>query len=167
MPPASLAPRLREIAAELDPELRVGSIETLDAVLREEQWILRVVALTLALVTLSVLLLSAAGIYALMSFIVAKRQREIGIRVALGAHPRRLLAAVFARALAQLGGGVAIGVVATMLLDLASGGELMGERGALWIPAVALLTAVVGALASVGPARRGLRVQPTDALRQE
>jgi len=167
MPPASLAPRLREIAAELDPELRVGSIETLDAVLREEQWILRVVALTLAFVTLSVLLLSAAGIYALMSFTVAKRQREIGIRAALGAHPRRLLAAVFARALAQLGAGVAIGVVATMLLDLASGGELMGERGALWIPAVALLMAVVGALASVGPARRGLRVQPTDALRQE
>jgi ABC-type antimicrobial peptide transport system permease subunit len=112
-------------------------------------------------------LLCAAGIYALMSFIVAKRRREIGIRAALGAHPRSLLAAVFARALGQLGGGVAIGVVATRLLELASGGELMGERGALWIPAVALLMAGVGGLAPVGPARRGLRVQPTDALRQE
>ena len=87
--------RLRAIATALDPTLRLGPILTLDEVLREDQGTMRLLALAIALATLSVLLLSAAGIYALMSFTVARRRREIGIRAALGAHPRRLLASIF------------------------------------------------------------------------
>ena len=69
-------------------------------------------ALALAVVTLSVLLLSAAGIYALMSFTVTRRRREIGIRAALGAHPRRILASIFSRALGQLALGLMVGAAA-------------------------------------------------------
>ena len=72
----------------------------------------RYLAWGIGLVTMSVLLLSAAGIHALMSFTVAQRTREIGIRAALGAHPRRLLLGVFGRALRQLALGVLIVVVA-------------------------------------------------------
>ena len=159
--------RLRAIATALDPTLRLGPILTLDEVLREDQGTMRLLALAIALATLSVLLLSAAGIYALMSFTVARRRREIGIRAALGAHPRRLLASIFSRALGQLAVGVVVGLLAAALLDGATGGELLGGEGAILLPGVSALMMVVGLVAGVGPARRGLRIQPTEALREE
>src|SRR5918998_1559104 len=71
----------------------------------------RTLIVTTALVTMSVLLLSAAGIYALMSFTVAQRTREIGIRTALGAPPRRLMLNVCGRAAWQVLAGVVVGSV--------------------------------------------------------
>jgi len=67
------------------------------------------VALGIIAVTLSVLLLSAAGIYAMMSFAVSRQRREIGIRTALGADARRIVSGIFGRATAQLGAGIAGG----------------------------------------------------------
>jgi ABC-type antimicrobial peptide transport system permease subunit len=118
-------------------------------------------------VTLSVLLLSAAGVYAMTSFTVARRRREIGIRTALGAAPRRLLASIFARAGAQLGGGVLAGLVVAAALDRAMGGGPFAGKGMLFLPLVAGFMVLVGLLAAVGPARRGLAVQPTEALRED
>jgi hypothetical protein len=69
-------------------------------------------AITIGAVTGSVLLLSAAGLYALMAFTVAQRRREIGIRSALGAQPGQLVAAVFRRAFWQIGAGSAAGMLA-------------------------------------------------------
>ena len=66
---------------------------------------------------LSALLLSAAGISAMMSFGVNRRRRAIGIRSALGADPRRVLTSVFARASAQIGGGLLLGVIGAVTLD--------------------------------------------------
>jgi len=63
------------------------------------------------MVALSVVLLSAAGIYALMSFTVSRRRREIGIRIALGARIGRVLAGIFARAMSQIGIGIVLGLV--------------------------------------------------------
>ena len=67
-------------------------------------------AIALSLVIVAVLLLSAAGIYALMSFTVSQRRKEIGIRVALGANARTLLASIFARARGQLALGAVSGL---------------------------------------------------------
>lgn len=114
-------------------------------------------------VTASVLLLSAAGIYAMMSFIVARRRREIGIRAALGAAPRRLIAGIFARAGAQL----AAGMVAGLVLAAVAGGGLPSGKGMLLASAVAAIAVAVGLLGAVGPARRALAVQPAEALREE
>lgn len=124
-------------------------------------------ALTLALVTLSVVLLSTAGIYALMSFTVSQRRREIGIRTALGADPYRILRSIFSRAAVQLAIGVALGLGVAALLENLTGGEVMNGRGAVLLPAVSLLMMSVGLLAALGPARRGLEVQPTEALREQ
>jgi len=165
--PSTVTDRLRAIATALDPTLRLGPILTLDEVLREDQGLMRLLALAIALVTLSVLLLSAAGIYSLMSFTVARRRREIGIRSALGAHPRRLLWSIFSLALGQLTVGVVVGLAAAALLDGATGGELLGGESAVLLPTVAALMMAAGLLAGVGPARRGLRIQPTEALRAE
>jgi hypothetical protein len=165
--PGAFAGRLREIAAALDPSLRLTSISTLDRVLREEQLAMRLGALAIGLVMLSVLLLSAAGIYALMSFTVARRRREIGVRSALGADPRRILGSILSRALGQLAIGVVAGTGVATLLDLATKGAFTGGQAAVLLPAVAAFMVIVGLVATLGPARRGLRIQPTEALRDD
>jgi predicted permease len=160
--PAGSVGRIREIAAGVDPvlHLRVRPLTELYGSLRSAS---RFVAWGLALVTSSVLLLSAAGIYALMSFTVAQRTREIGIRAALGARPRRILGDVFARAVRQLATGLLAGSLLSGGLFAATG--LGAGRAAALLLAVAAIMLAVGLLAALGPARRGLRIEPTEALR--
>ena len=119
----------------------------------------------------SVLLLSAAGVHAMMAFTVTSRRREIGIRSALGAGPRRVLGAIFARAGAQLGLGVLCGIALAAALNAVSEGVMSGGvlagRALLYLPATAGLLLLVGLLAALGPARRGLAIEPTEALKEE
>jgi putative ABC transport system permease protein len=158
---------LRRTAAAVDPALQVRSIRTLDEMLRETQGGIRLAALALGLIMLSVLLLSAAGIYALVSFTVTRRRREIGIRVALGAAPRHILARIFTRSLAQLGAGVAAGLLLAGLLEVLTGGATMGGRGLVLLPLVAAIMVAVGLVAAAAPARRAMGIPPTEALQQE
>jgi predicted lysophospholipase L1 biosynthesis ABC-type transport system permease subunit len=113
----------------------------------------------------SVLLLSAAGIAALMSFAVTRRRREIGIRVALGASHGRLMGAVFMRPARQLGLGLVIGAVAAAALDNLTGGQMLDGRAVLLVPLVAALMVLAGLLATLAPARRAMRIHPVQALR--
>ena len=116
---------------------------------------------------LSVLLLSAAGIYAMMSFTVSRRRREIGIRAALGADARRVVTGIFGRASAQLGAGIAVGLAVASAFEWLGPGGTMGDKALIILPSVVALMFTVGLLAAIGPARRGLAVQPTEALREE
>ncbi len=164
---ASLADRLRTMAAAVDPTLQVSTTLSLDAVYHEKAFGNNVGALSLGAIMLSVLLLSAAGMYALMSFTVNQRRREIGIRAALGAQPRSLLAGIFKRALQQLGAGAAAGIAIAMLVGhFLPAEQLGGWRVPGVIPAAAALMLLIGLLAVAGPARRGLRVDPIEELRQ-
>jgi ABC-type antimicrobial peptide transport system permease subunit len=165
--PSTFTQRLREIAAAVDPDVHLRKIRGLDEALRSEQWISRLQAAVLAGVTLSVLLLSSAGIYALMSITVSQRRKEIGIRTALGAGRKRIVASIFSRALGQLAAGAALGMAAAVALERASGGVLMRGNAAIVFPAVALSMMAVGFLAALGPARRALRIEPTEALREQ
>jgi putative ABC transport system permease protein len=165
--PEAFAPTLRRLAASVDPMLQLSPPQSLHARYRAYVQDSVHLALVIALVTGSVLLLSAAGIHALMSFTVNQRRREIGIRSALGAPARRILAGVLARAARQLALGVGVGLAAAVALDVASGGVLLQGTGVLLVPGTAAFMLVVGLLAAAGPARRGLQVQPTDALRAE
>jgi predicted permease len=159
--------QLRGVTLSVDPMLRPSNPQRLDAALQSEQSALRMVAIGFAVVTLAVLLLSAAGIYALMSFTVTQRRREVGIRVALGAQPRSVLLSIFRRALAQLAAGVVIGGAIATLLDAAQGGEMLGGHATVLLPIVGATMTVVGLAAALGPARRGLRIQPTEALKAD
>lgn len=165
--PEAFAPTLRRVAASVDPMLQLFAVQSLDALWREYAEVGARIATVIALVTVSVLLLSAAGIHALMSFTVNQRRREIGIRAALGAPARGILRSVLTRATRQLALGVGVGLTAAVALDRASGGVLLDGAGLLLVPGTAAFMLVVGLLAAAGPARRGLRVQPTEALRAE
>lgn len=171
----SVASRLREIANGIDPTLRVDEILTLDEVYRRRQLMMALPqAYLLGVVTLSVLLLSAAGLYALMSFTVNQRRREIGIRTALGAQPWRLLAGIFRRAMGQVGIGALVGLLVAMSLDyyfstLLESGRLSGigfKDVPGVVPGTAALMVLVGLFAVVEPSLRALRVEPTEALRE-
>jgi hypothetical protein len=165
--PEGFAPALRRIATSIDPMLQLSGTNALQAMYREFTRAGARLALVILLITGSVLLLSAAGIHALMSFTVNQRRREIGIRSALGASARGILTSVLARAARQLALGVGIGLTMAVALDLLTGGELMGGTGVLLVPGTAVFMLVVGLIAAASPARRGLRVQPTEALRAE
>ena len=165
--PASFAPRLRELAAAVDPTLQARALVPLETVVRQLQGGMRMGALGLGLLTGTVLLLSAAGIYALMSFTVTQRRREIGIRSALGAHPRRILASILSRAALQLGAGAGLGLAVAGALSILTGGAATGGHEIVVLPAVTLILLAVGLLATLGPARRSLRIPPMEALREE
>jgi predicted permease len=163
--------RLREVAAAVNPALQLHELEAEVEFHRDARRVMLGGALAILAVTASVVLLSAAGISAMMAFTVARRRREIGIRAALGADPVRLLRGIFARATRQLGAGALLGLMVAMgldrLLDLTVGGSPLTGPGLLLVPLVAALMVAVGLLATWGPARTGLAIQPTEALREE
>ena len=166
--PAGLGQRVSDIAATIDPTLHVDAVRTLAEIYRQHRFGDNLGAITIGAVTGSVLLLSAAGLYALMAFTVAQRRREIGIRSALGAQPAQLVAAVFRRAFWQIGIGSTVGILVAYLVGRYVPIE---QIGGLPIPGVlpgaGAFMLIVGVLAALGPARRGLRIDPTEALRSE
>jgi ABC-type antimicrobial peptide transport system permease subunit len=102
-----------------------------------------------------------------MSFTVSQRRKEIGIRMALGADRKRIVASIFSRALLQLAAGAALGAALAVVFERGSGRVMMGGNAMVVLPAVALVIIAVGFLAALGPARRSLRIEPTEALREQ
>ena len=163
--PGGLAERFRQIGAEVDPALQLRRVVPLSEFYDQVRSLWRYMALGIGAVTISVLLLSAAGIYALMSFTVAQRTREIGIRAALGANPRRILLSIFGRVMRQLALGLLVGSLLSVALF--SGAGFRFGRMTAFLLAVAALMLIVGLLAALGPARRSLRIQAIEALRAD
>ena len=165
--PLSIAPRVRTIATSVDPTLRLYEFQRLDEVSNDLLWIMGLWIRATAGLTALALLLSLAGIYAVLSFTVARRTREIGVRVALGASSRRVVITIFRRPLAQVALGVAAGglVIGILAVGL-SGGALSLQNVALLVAYVALMFGVC-MLACAVPTWRALRVEPTVALRSE
>ena len=164
--PSALVPRLRAIALAVDPTLSVDEVRPLDQVGLGERMGVRLLAAVMGLFAVVALLLSSAGIYAMMAFTVSQRTREIGIRAALGAHPGRIVSAIFARGLWQLAAGVVVGSAGAALLVAAGLGTQLEQDGPWLMLGVAAFVIAVGLAACAVPARRALRIQPTEALRQ-
>jgi predicted permease len=165
--PARFGGRLRQVAAAVDPMLRLDELSTFAEAQRESQGQMVMFVTGIGVISVAVLLLSLAGLYALMSFTVVRQRREIGIRFALGGRSDRILGGVLFRSIVQFGLGVVVGLTLTTLVDRATGGLLLSGDEVFILPAIVLLMTVVGALAAWGPARRALSIQPTEALRAE
>jgi predicted permease len=159
--PDAFAARLRTIAADVDPTIRLTDVQPLGQVGGGEakaNWTLTAVAWVISCI---VLLLSATGIHSLMSFTVARRTREIGIRAALGASTGHIVRGIFSRAFTQIAIGLVAGSGLVVLVGLGS------MRQLLLLLAADGVMLVVGLAACALPLRRALCIDPTEALKAE
>jgi len=162
---ASLAPRVATLARQVDAGLQLQDIVTLEKAVAEQQAPMTVGSVVFGSILAGSVVFSAAGLYALMAVAVARRSREIGIRLALGANAWHVVGSVFARAGRQLGGGIIAGN--GLILLLAWRADSLTADLLVSSVITSVLMAAVGVLACAAPARRALRVQPTEALRQD
>lgn len=163
--PSDFVGRLRQAGADVDAALPLSDVMLLTEFYSQNRAVWRLISWALAFITASVVLLSAGGMYALLSFTVAQRTREIGIRTALGAHPRRILLSVFGRVLRQISIGLIVG--SAISGALLSGSDLGLRYAGSLVLGVSAVILIVGIAAAMGPARRSLRVQATEALRAQ
>ena len=160
--PMGFAPRLRVLANAVDPEMQLTDVRRLTDLGGRGAVLTWAVTSVAGVVSLLVLLLSASGIHALMSFIVARRTREIGIRIALGAPPPRIVSGIFKRAFLQIAAGILAGSgLVALKIDFGSLTQVLMLIGA------AATMLIAGLAACALPLRRALAINPADALRAE
>ena len=165
--PMMLAPRVRELSAEVDPLLRLGDLVRVSEVTNAFQWVIQLWVRLSMVLTAVALLLSLAGIYAVLSCIVARRTREIGVRVARGASRTRVVAAIFRRPLIQVVIGVCLGSALIAAGWFALAEQWLTLAQTLMLLCYGMLMFAVCLLACIVPTHRALRVEPTEALRAE
>jgi putative ABC transport system permease protein len=166
---ASLPGAVRQAVADVDRNLPAFKIRTMEQVISGASINARFQALLLGIFAALALVLAAVGIYGVMSYLVAQRTNEIGIRMALGAHPRDILQLVIARGFVLTLAGIAAGLVAAFALSRSLASLLYGVSATdpATFAAVAALLALVALCACYLPARRATRVSPLVALRYE
>jgi predicted permease len=167
--PKALIPLVREAVKQIDASLLVSHFKTQEEQIDQLLYQERLVASLSALFGALALLLDCIGLYGLLSYEVARRTREIGIRMALGAPRREVLRLFVARGLALVAAGGAIGVAAAIGITRYLESLLYGVRPTdPWTLGAAIVAlAAVGVIACSVPARRAMRVDPMVALRYE
>jgi putative ABC transport system permease protein len=167
--PGSLAPALRAAIWGLDPQLVMAQVRTMEQVIKESTSPRRFNLFLLGAFAVLALALASIGIYGVISYSVARRSHEIGIRMALGAHPSDIITLILRQGLLLLGMGVAIGVGGALVLTRFLSSFLYGIRPAdpvTFVGVVIILTGI-GLLASYIPARRAVMVDPMSTLRSD
>ena len=170
--PTSVLPTLRRIAAEISPELRLSEVQRLDQGTSTDTRAWNGLANFILLLSAIALVLSLAGIYAITSFTVSRRTREIAVRVALGAQVSNIVANVFRGPFFQVALGVGVGcvmmgaLVALSMRDSDVGVGTVTRHAALLLGYGTIMMGVC-ALACIGPLLRVFRVEPTDVLRDD
>ena len=167
--PATLMPALRRVVHGLDPELPLFGVEPLTATLAHTMGQQRFTMIVLIVFAGVALLLAAVGVHGVLSYTVAQRTREIGIRLALGADPRAVRGLVVGEGAMLAGVGLALGLLGALALTrlLASLLYGVGARDPVTFAGVALVLGIVAVVASDTAARRAARVDPMVALRTE
>jgi predicted permease len=168
---AAVTSELRRVLRELAPDAGMNNVRTMEELLRESQSVFmrRFPLLLVGTFAATALVLAIIGIYGVVSYSVAQRSREMGIRLALGAQPRTLVALVIRHAIWMAAIGVTLGIAATIMLGAFADKLLYGVRSSdpLTYVSVAIVLAIVAVCATISPARRATRVDPALALRSD
>jgi putative ABC transport system permease protein len=168
-PAEQMTAALRRALTEVDPDLPLERLRTMDEALAVEAEAPKSSMLLLTLLAAVALALASVGIYGVISYNVTQRTGEIGVRVALGAQRRDVVALVVGQAMAMAAAGVAIGV----LLALWGGKSLsamlfgVGPRDPLVLGAASGFLLAVALAAALAPALRAMRIDPTIAMRAD
>jgi putative ABC transport system permease protein len=163
------ADSIRAAIRRLDPELALFQVRTMEQIVDAAVATPRSMAWLLSAFALSALLLAAIGVFGVMSHAVSQRTREIGVRMAIGASPSRMLGAILGEGLAQVGLGLVAGAALSIVTARLLTGLLFGVSAlavAPYLIVIALLM-VVSLVACLIPARRAMRIEPASALRAE
>jgi ABC-type antimicrobial peptide transport system permease subunit len=165
----TIAPEIRELVRSVAPEAPMYRTFTMAELAADSMVQLSFTMLTLGLVSTLALVLGAVGLYGVLSYVVAERTREIGVRMALGARPRQVRQMVVAQGARVVAVGVVIGIGVAALATRVLERLLFGVEGldlATFV-GVSLTMVVVGVLASYLPARRASMVDPIWSMRSE
>jgi putative ABC transport system permease protein len=167
--PATHAAEVRQAVRELDPQLAVFGIEPLASTVSHSISRQRFLMLLLGVFAVVALILAAIGIYGILSYSVQRRTHEIGIRMALGARPTKMVNIIVGQGLRLMLAGLALGFAGAFALTRLLDSLLFGVTplDPATFMTVAVVLAIVALLASYLPARRVTRIAPTIALRTE
>ena len=170
--PTAVLPTLRRIAAEISPGLRLGDVQKVGQESSNDVRGWRGIATFILVLSAIALVLSLAGIYAITSFTVSRRTREIAVRVALGAQISNIVATVFRGPFFQVAAGVAVGCVMMGSLVVVTNRDsdvdiatVTKHTALLFVYGLTMMG--VCALACMGPLLRVSRVEPSDALKDD
>jgi putative ABC transport system permease protein len=160
---------VREVGRRLDPDLPIVGMTTMEDVVSRSVEAPRFYAFLLAVFSAAALALAAIGIYGVLSYAVAARTREIGVRIAIGARRRDVIGMVLGNAARLAALGLGAGLAAALLLTRLLSGILFDVRpfDPATYAAVSAILFGVALLAALVPARRASIVDPMTALRQE
>ena len=167
--PMRLVNPIRAEVRALDPRLPVANVRLMTDVVDASMATPRLTGTLLTIFAGLALVLAAVGVAGVLAYLVSRRRREIGIRMALGASRANVLALILRRGVLYAGVGIAAGVAVALFLTRLMEGLLFGvaPRDPLTFVAVSAILLVIAALASLVPALRAARVDPLEALRSE
>ncbi len=169
LPLETVGATIRRVVQDLDPNVPVSGLATLDTAVSNNVATERFVTMLLGLFAAVALIISAVGVYGVMAFSVARRTREIGIRLALGAEPSSVVGSVLRNALtvAIVGGGIGLVAASMATSVLESLVYQVSVRDAVVFIVSPFVLVLVALVASLVPAWRAAAVQPMETLRAE
>jgi putative ABC transport system permease protein len=166
--PLTLAGPARAAVASIDPKLAASGFSSLEVLSEESLAGQRTSTTVTSILGVLALLLASLGVYGVMAYSVSRREREFGIRIALGASRSRILRLLYFTVLRLVLSGMALGVVLACFAQVWIASMLeIREINPLAIALGGLLLCVIAAIAAAAPARRAMRVVPMQALRSE
>jgi putative ABC transport system permease protein len=166
---SAVTPAVRQAVAAVNADIPIYFVRSLEESIARNAWFYRVFGTIFMIMGIVALFLAAIGLYGVMSFSVSRRTREMGVRMALGAHAEHVVRLIMRQGVVQLAIGLVLGLAGALAVTSLLTGFLFGvsPRDPLTFIAIVVVLVVTGLVASLVPARRATRVDPLVAIRYE